>query len=58
MELNSVADHAVNSTMDENRVSWGRGNTAELRKAIRAKANLRICIDGGERKKRPKEGAA
>ena len=48
-EFNSVADHAVNATMDENRPSWGRGRTSDLKRAIQEKASLRVCIDGGRR---------
>ena len=45
-EFNSVADHAVNATMDQ---SWGRGRTSDLKKAIQEKVFLRVCIDGGRR---------
>ncbi len=48
-DLNPVADHAVNATMDTNRQSWSRVNSPALTQALRQRASLRVCIDGGRR---------
>eukprot|EP00973_Karenia_brevis_P039719 5482720-Karenia_brevis.AAC.1 len=44
-ELNTVADHAINATMDCGR-DWEQ-TSPHMRDIVAANMNLRLCIDGG-----------
>ena len=50
-EFNTVADHAVNASLDQ---GWSleAGSGSDTQQAIRQHANLRICADAGMRGKR------
>ena len=47
-EYNSVADHAVNASMDS-LASWSITEDASIDQALANNTNLRLCVDGGRR---------
>ena len=47
-ELNTVADHAVNASLDQRR-SWSSPEETNLQRDTLKGANFRLCVDGGLR---------